>query len=122
MFEENRSKGTKVRARKRSADGRTDGQTDGRTTDGHSKFGGYDIKPRHFLCGGVLKGTRLSERYILCFSHPLVYCMLNTLMYQLLVLIKNKRFIAFTCTHDERFSEVSPVSCATSLLFSPDLA
>ena len=37
-FEENRSKGTKVRARKRSADGRTDGQT-----DGHSKFGGYNM-------------------------------------------------------------------------------
>ena len=38
-------------------DRQTDGQTDGRTTDGrtdgHSKFGGYNIIPRHFLCGGV---------------------------------------------------------------------
>ena len=24
-----------------------------RRTDGHSKFGGYNIIPRHFLCGGV---------------------------------------------------------------------
>ena len=24
-----------------------------RQTDGHSKFGGYNIIPRHFLCGGV---------------------------------------------------------------------
>ena len=47
-FEENRLKGTKVRARKRSSDGRTD-----RWMDGHSKFGGYNIIPRHFLCGGV---------------------------------------------------------------------
>ena len=38
-FEENRSKGTKVRAWKHSADGRTD---EGRT-DGHSKFGGSNM-------------------------------------------------------------------------------
>ena len=31
----------------------TDRRTDGRRTDGHSKFGGYNIIPRHFLCGGV---------------------------------------------------------------------
>ena len=30
----------------------TDGWTDGRM-DRHSKFGGYNIMPRHFLCGGV---------------------------------------------------------------------
>ena len=30
----------------------TDGWTDGRM-DRHSKFGGYNIIPRHFLCGGV---------------------------------------------------------------------
>ena len=40
-FEENQ-----VRVRKRSADGRTDGRT-------LKRFGGYNIIPRHFFCGGV---------------------------------------------------------------------
>ena len=30
-----------------------DRQTDRQWTDEHSKFGGYNIIPRHFLCGGV---------------------------------------------------------------------
>ena len=38
-FEENRSKGTKVRERKRSADGRIDGRTDNRWTDTKSSEG-----------------------------------------------------------------------------------
>ena len=59
------------------------------------------------------KGTKLSD------SHPLVYCMLNILMYKLLVLVKKISFFFFfflhlSGTHDERFSEVSLVSCATS--------
>ena len=46
-FEENRSKNTQVRVRKQSADGRmTDTQT-------FKIFGGYNIIPHHFLCGGV---------------------------------------------------------------------
>ena len=45
-FEENRSKTTQVRVRKRSGDGRTDTQT-------FKIFGGYDTISRHFLCGGV---------------------------------------------------------------------
>ena len=31
----------------------TDRQMDDKQTDGHSKFEGYNIIPRHFLCGGV---------------------------------------------------------------------
>ena len=62
------------------------------------------------------KATKLSD------SHPLVYCMLNILMYNLLVLVKKIFFFFFffffflhlSGTHDERFSELSPVSCATS--------
>ena len=50
----NRSKGTKVRARKRSADRQTDGRmTDGRTDgwmDGHSKFGGYNMITYIYQC------------------------------------------------------------------------
>ena len=34
-------------------DRRTYGRTTDGRTDGHSKFGGYNIIPRHFLCGGV---------------------------------------------------------------------
>ena len=59
------------------------------------------------------KATKLSD------SHPLVYCMLNILMYNLLVLVKKSFFfllflLHLSGTHDERFSEVSPVSCTTS--------
>ena len=60
------------------------------------------------------KATILSD------SHPLVYCMLNILMYNLLVLVKKFFFFFFFFfwhlpgTHDERFSEVLPVSCAIS--------
>ena len=46
-FEENRSNGTKVKAQKRSDYGQTDERTD------TQKFGGYNIIPRHFLCGGI---------------------------------------------------------------------
>ena len=42
-FEENRSKGTEVRARKQSADGWTDRRMDDGRTDEHSKFGGYNM-------------------------------------------------------------------------------
>ena len=48
------------------------------------------------------KATKLSD------SHPLVYCMLNILMYNLLVLVKKSLFFFFF------LHEVSPVSCATS--------
>ena len=58
------------------------------------------------------KATKLSD------SHPLVYCMLNILMYNLLVLVKKSLsfffFLHLSGMHDERFSEVSPVPCATS--------
>ena len=74
------------------------------------------------------KATKLSD------SHNLVYCMLNILMYNLLVLVKNVVvvlllffllfFLFFVCvhlsgTHDECFSEVSPVSCITSKTYGP---
>ena len=45
-FEENRSKSTQVRVRKRSADGQTD-------TQNFKMFEGYNIISRHFLCDGV---------------------------------------------------------------------
>ena len=50
--------------------------------------------------------------------------MLNILMYNLLVLVKKSFFVVFVFfhlpgTHDERVSEVSPVSCATSKTYGP---
>ena len=63
---------------------------------------------------------------------PIIYCMLNILMYNLLVLVKNVvvffffLFFFFVCvcvhlsgTHNECFSEVSPVSCITSKTYGP---
>ena len=35
-----------------------DGRTDDGWTDGHSKFGGYNIIPRHFLCGFCVVGFK----------------------------------------------------------------
>ena len=56
--------------------------------------------------------NKKSNKIHFMFFYLLVYCMLNIVMYNVLVLLNN--FIAFTCTHGERFSEMSPVSLATS--------
>ena len=52
--EENRSKTTQVRVRKRSTDGRTDGRT-------LKRFGGYNIIPRHFFVAGYNKKLNISQ-------------------------------------------------------------